>query len=448
LGIFRNRFPRGDYLNILFIEPELRTDKLGFLYLSSIMKQAGHAVELQVGEETLFLHVASFKPDFIMYSVQTGNHNWYIEINKKLKYGWRFKSVFGGAHFTFYPEKHMHEESIDYIVQGPGEKVILDIIDGNIKEKFIKGPLFDNPNDFPDPDRELLYSYKPLADAGIKRFIASRDCPNACTYCFNHIYHRIYKDQKQCFFKKKSVSRTIREIVDVKNKWPLEVVYFNDDDLCEDKEWLEEFLPEYKEKVNLPFCGSARANHIDERTALHLSVAGCTFLNMALESAVPETQKMLRRGNVSNEQIFNACRILNFHSIKVRLQNIIGLPVDDPFEDAIQTLKMNQEINPYDSWCAILQPYPGTDIFKTCRERNLIEEDFTPVNFFEHTQLKINCASEINTLHKLWYFAVKYKIDPELIRILCKQPLTKEVSKLIQDYRWSQTAENVYKGKK
>ena len=58
--------------------------------------------------------------------------------------------------------------------------------------------------------------------------------------------------------------------------------------------------------------------------------SNCYFMNIALESANRDTQLMLRRGAITNEQVLTAVKLLEENNIKVRLQNMIGLPVKNP----------------------------------------------------------------------------------------------------------------------
>jgi anaerobic magnesium-protoporphyrin IX monomethyl ester cyclase len=432
-------------MNILFLENKLRIDKLGIMYLSASLKKNGHCVDLiQDKVDNTEEYLSKNKIDYLMCSVMSGEHLWYIQRIKELKQKFNFKVVVGGPHFTFFPEQGEKEDIIDHIVIGPGEQVVLDIVEGRETNRIIKGQLPDM-NTLPEPDRSILYKYDEFGKAGMKRFIASRDCPNACTYCFNHMYHKIFADQKKKFFQRRDPMKMIDEIIKVKEIYGLTMVYFNDDDLAFDKEWLKEFLYLYKIKVDLPFCGSVRANNITEDIVKELKDSRCWFLNIALESANPTTQKMLRRGNIKNEQVENAVKWLESADIKVRLQNIIGLPVDDPLADALETFEFNKKINPTDSWVAILQPFYGTDIWKECIDKKLITEDVDCMNFYEGTQLDIGCKKQIDNLHKWWYFAVKYKFPTEFLKILLEQNLDTDIKKKIQDYRWDITAKEIYK---
>ena len=103
-------------MNILFIENKLRIDKLGILYLSAILKQNGHSVELlQDKVDDINSYLDNNKVDFILYSVMSGEHSWYLNKNKELKQKYNFKSIFGGPHFTFFSEQEKDNEFIDYI---------------------------------------------------------------------------------------------------------------------------------------------------------------------------------------------------------------------------------------------------------------------------------------------------------------------------------------------
>jgi len=429
-------------MKILFIENKLRTDKLGILYISRIMKDAGHSVDLiQASIENVDDYMHTNKPDFVLYSVMSGEHEWFIDYNKYLKSKFDFTSIMGGPHFTFFPEQR--DIFMDYVVQGPGETVILDILDGNIKPGLVVGHLPDVES-LPHPDRSILYKYDEFGNARMKRFIAGRYCLFSCKYCFNHLFKRLYKDEKSMFFQRLSPFKMVDEINNVRKNYRLELVYFNDDDLASSKDWILEFCDLYKKEVGLEYCGSIRASSVDYETLKTMRDAGCVFLNIALESANPETQKFLRRGFITNEQIRDACAYCKELGIKVRLQNMIGLPVEDPLKDALDTLKMNQEINPTDSWASIFQPFPKTDLWHFCLDKGLITPETQSRAFYEHSPLKIKDVEKINRLHKWWFFAVLYQLPIELVEILLDIEITEEQEQRFQEFRWDVAKKLLY----
>jgi radical SAM superfamily enzyme YgiQ (UPF0313 family) len=227
----------------------------------------------------------------------------------------------------------------------------------------------------------------------------------------------------------------IEEIKHVKEQYGLELAYFNDDDFAANKEWLSDFCDKFR-PLGMEFCGSIRASSVDYDSLKMMRDAGCTFMNIAMESANPKTQKFLRRGFVTNEQIINACKISEELGIKIRLQNMVGLPVENPLQDALETLEMNQKINPTDSWASIFQPFPRTDLWQFCIDNDIIDDKTDTGDFFKHTVLKIPDAEKIDRLQKWWFFAIKYQIPIEVIKVLIELPYTEEQLQKLQDIRW------------
>ena len=130
---------------ILFIEPELRTDKLGILYLAAVLRRAGHAVDLAMVADAgeAIAAVERAKPTHVMYSVTTGNHRWYIETNNEVVTSARnrhsFITVVGGPHYTFFPADGLNDDAVDYVVRGPGEAVIVDLVENPPIGKEVMG---------------------------------------------------------------------------------------------------------------------------------------------------------------------------------------------------------------------------------------------------------------------------------------------------------------------
>ncbi|MHA2232085.1 MAG: B12-binding domain-containing radical SAM protein [Candidatus Hodarchaeales archaeon] len=280
----------------------------------------------------------------------------------------------------------------------------------------------------------------------MKRFIAGRDCRHSCTYCFNHLYHKIFKDQKDRFFQITSPRKMVEEVKQVKRDWGLELAYFNDDDLACDRNWLVEFCQLFAKETGLEFCGSVRADSLDHELVKLMAQSGCTFLNIALESSRPSTQRILRRGNVTNGDIAYALEWCRKFEIKTRLQNMIGLPVDDPLEDALETLAFNIRFEPTDSWVSMFQPYPKTDAWQYCIDKGLLDEYRMAPTFVEDTILNFPYPihQRLGNLAKWWHFAVKHKLSRKAVLDLIDIPLTTNQKGIMQKYRWEQAAKELY----
>jgi len=431
--------------NILFLEKRLRTDKLGILYLSAVLKAGGHNVDLiQDDIDNAEQYLDTHQVDFICYSLMTSESQWYFRRNSELKAKYQFTSIFGGAHYVFYPEDGVDNADVDYIVRGAGEEAILDIVNGRIKNKVVIGKI-PNLSNVPHPDRSILYKYDYFGKANIKRFIACRDCPHSCKFCGSKKYREVFKDQRCMFNQRVPVDTMIEEIKQVRDEYPpLKMVHFNDDDFAGNKKWLREFCEKYKE-IGIPFGCEIRASSVDYWLLKEMKEAGCDSLFIGLESANPETLKLIGR-TVSPEQVDDVCFWAHILGIKrVSIENMIGLPVEDPLQDALDTLEFNMKLHQKHSWIAIYQPFPQTELWDYCVKKGLLNPDESKFPLFEErSKLKIKDREKLYRLHKWWFTIIRHKLPMEIVKILLDIPLTEENAKMLWDYRLKKAKEEMY----
>jgi len=431
-------------MKILFVEKKLRADKLGICYLAALLKKAGHEVDLvQDDLENADKYLVESPADFVMYSVMSSEANWVLKRNQELKAKHDFVSVVGGPDPTFMPPRWVDDKAIDFVVQGPGESVVLNIINGSA-QRLSRGNLLGSFEYF-SPDRNIIYKYDELGKSGMKRFMAGRYCLFSCVYCFNHAFKKIFQDQKSCFTYRPLPEIMFQEIMEVKDKHGLELAYFNDDDLAADPNWITKFC-ELMISAGTPvnFGGSIRATSINEKMVKMMASAKCRFINIALESANAETQKFLRRGGITSDDAYRAVRWCETAGIRVRLQNMIGLPVADPMTDALETFEFNKKCRPTESWAGIYQPLPGTELCAYCVEKGLVSRDAQPVGFFDKTILKIKDPEKINRLGKYWFWAVKEKWPLELLKEKLNEPVSDEAMEAMTQARFAASKKDFF----
>ncbi len=416
-------------MKLLFITKPFFIEPLGIMYLSSSAKSLGHETDLVLTSESIEEKIREFSPDIIVYSIMTGDQDFYNEINKSLKQKFRFFSIAGGPHPTFFPE-FLETSGFDAICIGEGEEAIKQFLQNpqskqtpnfwfKTQERIIKNPvkpLIENLDEIEFPNRELVFRFPEIRDGPIKHFISSRGCPYNCTYCFNASWAKIYegKGQRVRF---RSVDNLLKEIREVLSSSMTKFVYFQDDTFTINKEWLREFTNKYPKEIDFPFHCHVRANTLDEETCELLSRAGCYSVHIAAESGNDELRNQILNRNMSKEQIINACRLLKKHKIKFMLQNIIGLP-GGSLEADLETLELNIACQPDYSWVSIFQPYPGTQLGKYCIEKGFYSGDFSDLgsNFFDSSKLNFSeeYKNQLANLQKLFAIFVEY---PELYHL-------------------------------
>ena len=79
---------------VLFIEKLLTKEKLGIMYLAAGLNAAGiETLLIEYEKEDIFRVMHEFAPDFVCYSVITGEHKTLLQLNRKLKRLFHFQSI-------------------------------------------------------------------------------------------------------------------------------------------------------------------------------------------------------------------------------------------------------------------------------------------------------------------------------------------------------------------
>ncbi len=442
-------------MKFLFLYWNHPVEPLGLMYLSAVLKKAGHQTKIGIigGEKDLDQVYKEYKPDVVACSVMTGSHIDFMEIVHRFKQIRPVLSMMGGSHPTFAPEVIEEYPELDVVVQGEAEDAIKEWAnaqqsggdtthipniwvrkDGKIYKNEMRN-LNEDLDGLPFPDRDIVFEHPIWKRQPIRHFIAARGCAYRCTYCFNNAVVDIYKGKGK-WVRWRSVDKVVEEVKDVIDKWGGKFVYFQDDIFIMDKQWLAEFAEKYSKAVGLPFHCHVRPNLVDEKSAQLLKKAGCYSVHMALETADDKLRLMIER-DMSKETIVNASKALNNNGIKIMMQNILGLPTSTLRND-FETLEMNILCDPLYAWCSLFQPYPGLELTRVAKEKGLLEEksaDNIGKKFFEASILKLENKKEREFLQKWFAVAAAYPIlyKSGLVDLLIRMPDRPVVRKA---YHW------------
>ena len=167
---------------------------IGIGYVASAAQQAGHKVKISdLNHEdyaTLHAKIADFKPTFIGMTTTTPYFNWTRNFAQFLRNKYPTTTLIaGGPHATVDPESL--EDRFDFIVEGEGEKAIVDILEGDVNGKIIRRPFVKDLYDLPRPARDLfpLDSRYGINQEGQRTatILGSRSCNYACFFCTKDI---------------------------------------------------------------------------------------------------------------------------------------------------------------------------------------------------------------------------------------------------------------------
>lgn len=431
-------------MRVLFVEKQIDYEPLGLLYLSSVLRQAGHEVRLAIAaQEDPVATAREWQPRVVGYSVYTGSQTYYRDLNLRVKDAVDVVSVFGGPHPTYFPE-FVEEPGVDAVCLGEGEGPILDLVqaleagkplsgienwhfkhEGGIERNPVR-PLDPSLDVLPFPDRELIYEADAFTrQSGIKHFITSRGCPYNCTYCFNHALAAVYRGKGRRV-RQMSVGRVIEEVKGVQAHYPLQFVVFLDDLFILHEDWLSELADKFPRAVGLPFFCNVRANLVTADKMGLLQRAGCTSVGMGLETGNASLRNGLLERNLSDEQIVEASRLVRNAGIQLCTTNMLGLPGATLAND-FETLALNRACKPAYANAFLYQPYPRTVLGEYAREHGYVEGSLDDIDdsAWERSVLRFSSPAEkrqIENLNKLLALAVEWPWLTGLVRRLIKLP--------------------------
>lgn len=420
---------------------------LGTMYLSAVLKRAGHSCKVFIGRnKEIMKKMEFFNPDVIAFSIFTGQHRWAINLAKELKknLGKEKFIIIGGAHPTFYPDI-INNECVDAICIGEGEEAIVEFAhnfkDGKdfwkIKNLWIKDgkeiiknpprPLIQNLDSIPFADREVYYQYDFLREYPNKHFIVGRGCPYNCSFCFNASLRNMYSNISRNYVRLRQPEKVIEEINMVRFKYPLPTLRFLDDTFIHNKKWMIHFLELYKKEIYIPFYCNIRANIVDEEIISALKEANCYRVSFGIESGNETIRNEILNKGVTDEQIRYTAMLLKKYDIEFDTTNMLGLP-NESLLDAWKTIQLNIDIKATSPWTSIFQPYPGTRIASYILQKSLMKKiDVEGITGDAHTSspLDQDDIKRIENLHKFVYLTVRFPFIKSAVKILIKIPPNK-----------------------
>lgn len=383
---------------ILWVEKQIDYEPQGIMSMSAVLKQAGHTVALTISaQEDPVDFAQKFQPDILGYSTMTGSQHYYFELNRQIRAALTKPalSVFGGPHPTFFPEM-IYEPGVDGVCIGEGEGAILDLanalsnggfhpdipnwwfkVEGDEIVKNPPRPLIRTLGELPMPDHALIYDkHAPTRNSPVKHFMASRGCPYHCSYCFNHAWYQIYKGEKRGI--QTPVDAIIKEILWVKERYPLEQVVFLDDLFIISVDWLKEFAEKFPQQVGLPFFANVRANLITPEKVALLKKAGANTVSMGIEAGNDRLRNDLLKRKMTKETIIESGRLLHEAGISLTSTNILALPTAT-LEDDFETVRLNTEAKVKYAHAFLFQPYPATELGEFTRQNGYMAGSFEDI---------------------------------------------------------------------
>jgi anaerobic magnesium-protoporphyrin IX monomethyl ester cyclase len=342
----------GEFMKIIFIEPraceanvysKLSMPLLGPVYLGTILKNAGHAVEIY-NENIRIPDYSKLKADLVGISILTPTAPRGYEIAKKFP---KDKVIMGGVHASLLPQ-----EALGFarqVVVGEAEGVIVDIAEGRRQEQIVQGGRVQDLDTLPFPDYSLIkgFNLSPL----IMPVSTSRGCPFDCSFCsVTKMFGRQYRFR--------SAGNVIEEL---KSRRAKSFFFCDDNFAAHPKRSLHLMDLMVKNRIRNWSC-QVRCDVAKDKVLLNqMAHAGCRLVCIGFESVNPKTLKAYQKSQTL-EDIIASIRSFHQKRIKIHGMFVVG-GEDDGKTSAWETLRfaLKQKIDTIQ--ISILTPFPGTKVY-------------------------------------------------------------------------------------
>ncbi len=367
-------------------------EPLHLLGLAAYAKKFGHEVAIadQIAGENIFKKIEKIKPDFVGITATTAVISDAYEISDWCrKKG--FKTILGGVHVTIMPEDALGHA--DFVVKGEGEEALIKILEGKAEERIVTGNYIKKLDELPKIDRDLInikYYQKGKdrtpgthlhfvpPNTKLNSIIATRGCPFNCIFCHN--------SWRGLPVRMNSAKRIIEEMIELRNKYGTEAVFFMDDDFLCGKSRIYEFCKLYKEAgLKIIWGCQSRVTAVDENLLKELKEAGCRQITFGIESGNQRILGMLKNNATTVEQNKKAIKLVKDAGILSCGSFMIGNPGET--EEEIEDTRRFIIENKLDGFgISITTPFPGTKLWKMCEEKGAIPKS---INWSEFNLSKL-----------------------------------------------------------
>ena len=348
-------------------------------YSAAILARAGHDVKWTRGEDEVQGDVALVLSSLVDHKNETA---WADRMRAK-----GVKVGFMGITASKMPE--LFADHCDFILNGEPEAAVMRLAQGVIPQGTVVSEQIDDLDSLPFPRWDLVTEDR--SRMGFKLFtrpvgggyplLASRGCPEFCTYC----PHRILAG-----YRMRSIANIVDEMERLCDQVSRPYIIFRDPLFTEQRVRVIELCDEILRRgLNLTFEAETRLDRLDIELLDKLHAAGFRAMSFGVESLDPATLKKSGRRPIPQShqrEIIEHCRKLG---IVTAAFYVLGFLQDD-WNSVAATIDYATDLGSTFAQFKMLTPYPGTPMFKQL-EPLLTETDwekydgFTPT--FKHPNL-------------------------------------------------------------
>jgi anaerobic magnesium-protoporphyrin IX monomethyl ester cyclase len=388
---------------------------LGLCYIAAIAEKNGWEVQIIDGEleglsyDDILARIIAFKPDLIGLTATTPFFHSVVQMAKAIKEKFPVPIAVGGPHASLMKEQAFID-AFDYLFIGESENILPEFFTRFAAKKSLNGLLgvmyrdengqavfhgeasrVQNLDEIPWPARHLIPQDKYFIGTlhGLQNytsFFISRGCPFDCVFCANKLYGKTVR--------RRSVAEVLRELAHIVNELKIKHIYFLDDTLTLDRNYIMALCQGIKDKgLKFTFEGSTRADLWDEDMVRLMQECGLIRISFGLETVDLRVRKIIKK-TVPIESYFDANRLNNCLGIETINSVMLGLPGDTPesIKSTVDFLCKAKDLQ--HATYSIAMPYPGTEMWDMARQHQhglkLVTEDFSQYQRYGYAVMEVN----------------------------------------------------------
>ncbi|KPK36912.1 MAG: hypothetical protein AMK70_00535 [Nitrospira bacterium SG8_35_1] len=412
---------------------------IGLAYLSSYLKREIPDIEISMIDTTfnplddyVSEQLRKLKPDIVGIYMDTLMSEDALRMAKLAKASSAYV-VAGGPHASILPQAVINNEYVDAVCVGEGEVSLTELV----REYFGKrrfetiqgiwhktgGKAIENPSrhyiedvdNLPFPDIDIydveqyiknfiqLDSYNPnLRGLSV---IVSRGCPFQCSYCQPTLSKVLGKK-----FRIRSPRNVVDELKQLKKKYNVEAIYFQDDTLTVSKKWIIELCELMtRENPGVVWACNTRADVIDFEMLRKMKEAGLVKLKVGIESITDRIRNDIYKKAITVDQINEL--IQNGRSLGIQVTGffMLGAPTETE-KEIIETIRFASRSDLSEANFSVTVPLPSTVLFQMAKDnRWVLPENFRDYDYYHAVRPPITdqdvSAKKLELYKKLAYLA-------------------------------------------
>lgn len=281
---------------------------------------------------------------------------------------WKGKIIVGGPHTSVALETI--PQFVDYVVQGEGEKVILDILEGKT-QRVVTAERIEDLDSLPRPAWDYFVKLPYMVDVQwfpekpVFSMNTSRGCPFNCAFCS---VGSIWGKQYRTF----SAERVVDDIEHLIAAYGVKGIYFREDNFTLNKERTNKFCDLLISKgVKINWACETRVDALDENLIKLMYKAGCRAFYVGVESGSQRTLDFLKKGITLGQirQVFKWCHKAG---IKTMASCIVGIPTETEGERQ-KTVCFVKELGATNPGLNIFVGIPKSELYQYALDHGLDE---------------------------------------------------------------------------